>query len=206
MTVTLKNKVLPVNHVFLGVIMVLLLSLSSPADAEAEGTRLLREVQGPEQEIKNRNGLPLIISKKVCNVGVSPESIMIDHGRLIRFTVFIVNLTDESFTFSLEDIRVSSGQKDIDLVPAKRIMDEERKEYSRETLDISKDEAKILSPYVEDKMQRLEKSLLKDQKISPRGMLEGLIAIELPAGSDSMAIEITTPKDSHRFDFSVMEL
>lgn len=195
----------PIKYVVPGMI-ILLCFILYPVYAESAGTRLLREVPGPGQEVKSRAGLPLIISKKLCNVAVSPESIMVEHGRLFRFTVIIVNLTDQPLNFSTKDIRVSAGQKDIDLVSEERIVEEERNEYSRETLNISKEEEKILSPYVKDKIQRLKNRLLKEQTVSPQKMLKGLIAIDLPMGSDNLTIEITTGKGHHRFDFNVMEL
>lgn len=206
MPIAMRTMGLPIMHVVVLGMFMLLGSILSPVDTEAAGTRLLREVPGPDQEIKSREGLPLIISKKVCNVAVSPEAIMIEHGRLFRFTVIIVNLTEDPLEFTMKDIRVSSGQKEMELVSANRVIEEERKEYSRGTLNISKEEEKILSPFVEDKLQRLKNRLCKDQTISPKEMLKGLIAIELPMGRDSLTIEITTRNARHRFDFNVMEL
>ena len=187
-------------------IFVLLSSLIFHVEIGVAGPRLLQQIPGPDQEVTSREGLPLIISKSTNNVAISPESIIVEQGRFFRFTVIIVNLTDDPLDFAMKDIRVFSNKKDMELLSANRIVDNERKEYSREKLKISKDEEKILGPYVKDKLERLRNSLLKEQTIPPKEMLKGIIAIELPMGSNNLTIEITTPKDSHRFDFNIMEL
>ena len=108
--------------------------------------------------------------------------------------------------FNLEGIRVFSDEKRIGLLPAEKVVDRVRKEYSAEKLDLSKNQEKMLDPFVEEKIQMTRESLLRDRTILPGENVKGIIAIELPTGSHSLSIEIAILEDIHKFRFDVFEL
>ena len=170
------------------------------------GACLLKESPGPDQEVRMLQGVPVIISKKVYTVVVSPESILTEPGAPLQFTVSIGNTTPEPMEFNLEGIRVFSDEKRIGLLPAEKVVDRVRKEYSAEKLDLSKNQEKMLDPFVEEKIQMTRESLLRDRTILPGENVKGIIAIELPTGSHSLSIEIAILEDIHKFRFDVFEL
>ena len=103
-------------------------------------------------------------------------------------------------------MKAYSGTKVLELLKPEKIIDEVRKEYSKENLDLNKEQEKALAPFVEDKIQRLRDKLLKTLIIPPKEKVTGLIAIEVPLGTKKLTIKVTTPKGNHKFDFSVIEL
>ncbi len=172
----------------------------------ASGTRLLKEVKGPDQEIKSTRGMPLIISRKVYTFAVFPENILIERGKSMRFTVVITNPTGEPLDFKLEDVRVFSDQKDLKLLSEDEIVDRAQKDFSKEEEGMSEEQKKLLGPYRKEKIRLLREGLLGSRTLLPNEDVKGIVHIDLPMGSNSLTIEITTPKDTHKFSFNVLEL
>ena len=189
----------------LGFFIILIFGMSGYSTG-GSGACLLKESPGPDQEVRMLQGVPVIISKKVYTVAVSPESILTESGAPLQFTIAIGNTTSESMVFKTNGVRVFSDKKRIGLVPADKIVERVRKDYSTEESDLSKNQKKILAPFVEEKMQMARESLLHDRTILPGENIQGIIAIELPTGSHKLSIEIAILEDIHRFRFDVFEL
>lgn len=196
------------NRAFVSLwISILLLFLGGAlAIASTSGSRMLQGVAGPNQSVKQVQGLPVIISNKSYRLALMPESMFSDIRDPVKLTLIIENPTEESWPFSIKDLKVHSNVKDPEILGPERIVAEARKEFSREHYKINKEQAKALAPYVEHKMQKLRESLLKTGNIPPKGKITGLIFIEVPKGTEMLTIEVTAPGELHRFSFKVIEL
>lgn len=172
----------------------------------ASGTRLLKEIVSADQKVKYVQSRPVIISKKHYRVHVAPKSILLEPKTSIKFTLVIHNPHGDPLHFSLTSIQAYSGEKTFPLLKPETVIAEARKEYSAKKLKLTKEQAKMLAPFVEDKMQRLRDELLKDQTIASQKTVVGLIAIDVPLGIEKLTIEVTTPKDTHKFLFNLFEL
>ena len=171
----------------------------------ASGARLLQEVPSADQSVKRANGMPVIFSQKTYDVILSPETILIEPKKYIQFTIVVSNPTEDPLVFMLSRVRVYSGERELNLVKPGKIIEDAQKEYSQEALGLSKDQEKILVPFIKDKMQQLRNKLLKDYTVPPKERVEGIVMIDLPMGSDNLTIEVTTQKESHKFLFNVAE-
>ncbi len=171
----------------------------------ASGARLLQEAPGADQDVKRAHGMPVIFSKKTYGVAISPETILIEPGKSIQFTIVISNPTEDPLVFMLANVKAYSGEREMNLLKPDKIIEDARKEYSKEALGLSKDQEKILGPFIKDKMQQLRDKLLKDYSIPSKDRLEGIVMIDLPMGAENLTIEVTTQKESHKFLFNVVE-
>jgi hypothetical protein len=172
----------------------------------ASGSRLLKEIVSADQKVKYAQSRPVIVSKKHYRVNVAPESVLIDPKTSIKFTLVIHNPHGDPLHFSIDNVKAYEGKKTFPLLKPEKVVVEVRKEYSAKKLKLTKEQAKMLEPFVEDKMQRLRDKMLKDQIIASQKTVVGLIAIEVPMGVEKLTIEVTTPKDTHTFLFNLFEL
>ncbi len=81
-----------------------------------------------------------------------------------------------------------------------------RKDIMKDYTKLSKEQMKALTPFIEDKMNRLRNECLKNQTIPPKKKGEGLFAIDIPMKTQKVTIEVTTPKDTHIFNFNIIDL
>ena len=188
-----------------GVFILVCVSIFGGVSTGASGSRLLKEIVSADQKVKYVQSRPVVISKKHYRVHAAPKSILIDPKTSIKFTLVIHNPHRDPLHFSVDNVQAYSGEKTFPLLKPEKVIAEARKEYSADKLKLNKDQAKILSPFVEDKMQQLRDELLKDQIISSQKTVVGLIAIEVPLGIEKLTVEVTTPKDTHTFLFNLFE-
>ena len=176
------------------------------AIASTPGSRMFQGVAGPDQEIKQVQGLPVIISKRNYYLYLMPESMFSQINEPVKFTLFIQNPTERPWAFSINQLKAYSNGKDLKILGPEKIVAEARKEFSREEYKINKEQAKALAPYVEQKMQTLRDNLLKTENIPPKGKIKGLIYIDIPKGSEMLTIEVKAPGETHKFSFKIIEL
>ena len=174
--------------------------------ASASGSRMLQGIAGPDQDIKQARGLPVIVSNKNYYLALMPESMFSEMKDPVRFTLIIENSTEEPWHFSMKDLKVYSESKDLEIIGPEMIVAEARKKFSREEYKINKEQAKALAPYVENKMQNLQDSLLKTGIIPPGRKIKGFIYVEVPQGTEMLTIEVIAPGEVHKFSFKVIEL
>ena len=172
----------------------------------ASGSRVLKEVVGADQVVKQGQGAPLIVSKKTNIVGIMPKTILIPPKAYIQFSLVINNRTTEPLKFSVKDIRVFSGDKDFPVLEADKVAEEARKEYSKEYSNLSKEQKKAMLPFIEDKMQRARKELIEDQTIAPKENGKGLFAVDVPLGTKKLSVEVKTTTDTHQFNFQIFDI
>ena len=170
------------------------------------GSRLLKEIVGSDQKLEWARSNPVLISKKEYNLAITPKTILLPSKELIKFTLVIYNTKEEPLAFSLENIRIYSGDKNFELLPEETLLANEKREILKDYSRLSKEALKPLAPFIEDKLNRLRVQLLKKQSIPPKKRLEGLFAIDPPMKTKKVTIEITTPKDKHIFNFSLIDL
>jgi hypothetical protein len=170
------------------------------------GTRMIKEIVGPDQVLKWMNGLPVIISEKLQSMAIRPETLFTELDAPLKFNLGIVNPTEKQMRFSIKDMRAYSGDAELEILEPEKIIDEARKEFSDGDYKLSQEERKALVPYVEEKMRMLRDSLLKSETIPPGGRVSGLIAIRVPLGTDRLTFEVTAHGEFHIFNFQVIEL
>ena len=174
--------------------------------SSAPGSRMIKEIVGPEQDIKWAKGLPVIISKKLHSIAITPENMFTELKAPVEFTLVLVNPTEKPWQFLIKDVKAYSGNTDLEILGSEKIIAEARKEFSEKEYKISPKDKKALAPYIEDKMQILRNRLLKPGTIPPGGKIMGLIAITVPKGTETLTVEVNSPGESNKFNFNVMEI
>jgi hypothetical protein len=189
-----------------GVVIIIFVFICAGVSTGASGSRLIKEIVGADQKVKHVQSRPVLISVKHYRVHIAPEIILVDPKTSIKFTLVIHNPHEDPLHFSVDNVRAYAGKKMFPLLTPEEVTAEARKEYSPKKLGLTKEQAKPLVPFVEDKMQRLRDKLLKDHIIASQKTVVGLIAIDVPMGVEKLTIEVTTPKDTHTFLFNLFEL
>ena len=170
------------------------------------GSRLIKEIVGPDQTVEYAGSRPLIISKKEYRMAVAPKSILIAPKTYIKFSLVILNPTEEPLSISPDNVRVFTGDKNYEFLSIEELVEESRKEILKDYKNLSKEQMKALTPFIEDKMQRLRNECLKDQIIPSKKSIEGLLGLDIPMKTPKVTIEVTTPKEIHAFSFNIFDL
>ena len=179
---------------------------STVVESSASGSRMLREIVAPDQTLKRVQGLPLIISKKRYGIALRPESMFTELISPVKLTLIITNPTNEPWSFLLTDLKIYSEKSSLALLGAEKIIENARKEYSKEKLNLNPEQEKALAPYIENKMQDLRDKLLNSMTIQSGGQVMGLFVVYVPLGTKKMTVEVIAPGETHKFDFDVIEL
>jgi hypothetical protein len=170
------------------------------------GSRLIKEMVGPDQTVEYAQSRPVIISKKEYRLAIAPKSILVAPKTYIKFTLVVYNPKDEPLSISTDNIRVYAGEKNFELLSLDKLEEEYRKEILKDYNNLSKEQVKALTPFIEDKMQRLRNECLKDQKIPPQKRLDGLFGVDIPMKTPKVTIEIITQRETHSFSFNIIDL
>ena len=189
----------------LSVFIVLVLMIQGMAFA-GSGSRLMKEIVGPDQKVEYAQSRPIIISKKEYNMALAPESILVAPKTYIRFTLVVYNPKDEPLSISPDNVKVSLGEKSIELLSVDALAEETRKDILKDYKNLSKDQMKALKPFIDDKVQRVRKACLKGQKVPPKKRVETLFGLDIPMRTPKVTIEVITPKDTHSFSFNIIDL
>ena len=170
------------------------------------GSRLIKEVVGPDQQVEYAQSRPVIISKKEYRMAVAPKSILIAPKTYMKFTLVIFNPKDEPLSFSQNNVRVYSGDKNFEILPVDTLVAQAKKDILKDYKNLSKEQMKALTPFIEDKMNRVRNECLKDQIIPPKKRVAGLIGLDIPMRTQRVTVEVTTPKETHTFNFNIIDL
>ena len=170
------------------------------------GSRLIKEVVGPDQQVEYAQSRPVIISKKEYRMAVAPKSILIAPKTYMKFTLVIFNPKDEPLSFSQNNVRVYSGDKNFEILPMDTLVAQVKKDILKDYKNLSKEQMKALTPFIEDKMNRVRNECLKDQIIPPKKRVAGLIGLDIPMRTQRVTVEVTTPKETHTFNFNIIDL
>jgi hypothetical protein len=135
-----------------------------------------------------------------------PDSLFPKAKEPVKLTLILSNPTDQTWSFSLSDIKARSKEKEPKILEAERVIENARKKFSQEKSKLSREQAKALTPYIEHKMQELRDSLVKAQDIPPGRKVTGVLFIEVPRGAETLILEVTAPKEIHKFSFQVIDM
>lgn len=193
-------RTLPIFTVAILITLALVSSVSG-----ATKTRLLQEAVAPGQRLERLHGLPVIISEKKYAVILMPETILLETATILQFNLVVSNGTGGPLSFSLDQLTAYSSQGKLKILSPDEVIANSRKFYSHEEYNISKEQEKALTPYVEEKMADLRKKLLQSRTIEPGENTRGIIDVEVPFGTEAFTIEVVTDGESHKFEFNVGE-
>lgn len=171
----------------------------------APKTRILQEVVGIGQSLQHLNGMPVVISSKNYTVVITPENILLKSDVTVRFNLMIVNPTETPLDFSMGNISVSSSGGKLHILSPDELIAESRKFYSKEDYNLSPEQAKMLTPFVDEKMARLREKMMTSRMIAPAQKVTGIIAIKVPFGTDYFSIDVVIGDEHHEFEFNVGE-
>ena len=168
-------------------------------------TRILQEVVDDSQQLQRLNGMPVVISKKNVTVLISPHDIMLGNDKIIYFRLVISNPTDDTLDFSMDNIEIVANKTSLHLLTLDEMLAKERAFYSTEEYQISSDQEKTLTPFVEAKMAQVRQKVLKSEAVAPGDKMGGNVAVDVPFGTEQFSFLVRIAGEVHRFDFNVGE-